>query len=252
MQADFTMLENKDELIENLRTYLDEVCDRLAAKYSLFDCFGRPRKALIADALFRFGCLGCIWKTFTQLRMFRSEVDCIYMEMHSLALNILSGALMQMLNGRNLNVSCEEKDNFGRSDVVIRRTGFQAVVEADGVNIIVEVKTGKSISFAQLFRYLLQHPNAILVVWRVAMRQVFTLSGEKLKNLLCLYTASAINRGLSILNGDVAACQHSVGVELYRRIENPQLILENFFQGLTESLPLVVAVVAKTIEEVKK
>jgi len=252
MRVDFTMLENRDELIENLRTYLDEVCDRLAAKFSLFDRFGRPRKAFIADALFRFGCLGCIWKTFTQLPVPRNEVDCIYMEMHSLALNILSGALMQMLNGRNLNVSCEEANNFGRSDVVIRRTGFQAVVEADGVNIIVEVKTGKSISFAQLFRYLLQHPNAILVVWRVMKRQVFTLSGEKLKNLLCIYTASAINRGLSILNGDVAACQHSIGVELYRRIENLQLILENFFQGLTESLPMVVAVVAKTIEGVKR
>jgi len=112
------------------------------------------------------------------------NIDPLYMEIHNFAVNLLSGALMCALDRENLSVCCEDCGDHGVVDVAIKPRGFGVIVEGDEAIVVVEVKTGRRISLAQLFRYLLDHPNAILVVWRVRLRQVFTLKRENLENLL--------------------------------------------------------------------
>ena len=235
------------DLLDYLRDSLDDVCSQLADKFGLYDGAGKPRKAFIMDGLFRFSCPGCLCKFFTQMRIGSPSVDALYMEMHRFAVNILTGVLAQALNGGEHEVFCEDSHAFGRVDVAIKPSRFGALVEANGACVVVEVKTGRSVSFAQLFRYLLQHGNATLVVWRVTMRQVFALKGERLRALLCLYVSTALARALRLLNGEHATCNHKLSDCEASAVSEPQRLLDEFFEGLVESLPKVVSVVSESL-----
>jgi len=234
-------------LLDYLKDSLDDICNQLADKFGLYDGAGKPRKAFIMDGLFRFSCPSCLYKFFTQMRMGSPSVDALYMEMHRFAVNILTGVLAHALNGGEHDVYCEDSHAFGRFDVAIKPAGFGAMVEANGACIVVEVKTGRSLSFAQLFRYLLQHRDATLVVWRVPMRQVFALKGERLRVLLCLYVSTALARALKLLNGEPATCNHKLSDCEASAASEPQKLLDEFCKGLVESLPRVVSVVSESL-----
>jgi len=235
------------DLLDYLKDSLDDVCCRLADKFGLYDRAGRSRKAFIIDSLFRFSCPGCLWKVFTRMRAGIPSVDALFIEMHRFAVNILTGVLAQALDGGMINVCCEDVHEFGRVDVVVKQSQFGATVEANGACVVVEVKTGRSLSFAQLFRYLLQHRDATLVVWRVPMRQVFALKGESLRALLCLYVSTALARALKLLNGEPATCNHKLSDCEASAASEPQKLLDEFFKGLVESLPRVVSVVSESL-----
>lgn len=241
-------LEQK-ELLKYLKVWLDDVCYGLAVKFNLFDSLGRPRKAFIADSLLRFHCTCCLQKVFAHMRICDGDVDALYSEMHGFAVNLLSGVLMEMLKGKGFRVCCEDAGDYGRADVVVKSATFGLVVKVNHVHVVVEVKTGRSISFAQLFRYLLWHPDAVLVVWRVGMRQVFTLRGRELQTLLCMYISSAISRALKLLNGEVTECSHNPSLHKYAFISEPQKILDNFFHSLTESLPKAISAIFNALKE---
>ena len=235
------------DLLDYLKDSLDDVCCRLADKFGLYDRAGRSRKAFIIDSLFRFSCPGCLWKVFTRMRAGIPSVDALFIEMHRFAVNILTGVLAQALDGGMINVCCEDVHEFGRVDVVVKQSQFGATVEANGACVVVEVKTGRSLSFAQLFRYLLQHRDATLVVWRVPMRQVFALKGESLRALLCLYVSTALARALKLLNSEPATCNHKLSDCEASAASEPQKLLDEFFKGLVESLPRVVSVVSESL-----
>jgi len=235
------------DLLNYLRDSLDDVCCQLADKFGLYDGAGRPRKALIMDGLFRFSCPGCLYKFFTQMRVGGSSVDALYMEMHRFAVNVLAGVLAQVLKDREYGVSCEDSYEFGRVDIAIKPSHFGVSVEANNTRVVVEVKTGRSLSFAQLFRYLLQYQDAVLVVWRVPMRQVFTLKGEKLYALLYLYGSSALARALKLLNDENAKCNHKLGDCKAPTVIEPQKLLDEFFDGLVEGLPRVASAVIESL-----
>jgi len=238
------------DLLDYLIHSLEDVCSRLADKFGLHDRAGRPRKAFILDSLFRLSCPGCLWKIFTQTRPHNLNIDTLYGEMHEFAVNLLIGTLTQTLDGEELNVCYEDAHEYGRADVAIKSTRFGAVVETNGACVVVEVKTGKKLSFAQLFRYLLQYRDATLVVWRIPMRQVFTLKGERLRALLCLYVSSAVARALKLLNGEPVACNHKISDGGASAVSEPQRVLDEFFEGLVEGLPKVVSAVFESLREV--
>jgi len=238
-----------NELLSYLRDCLGDISDRLAVKFDLFDRSGRPRRAFITDSLLRFSCLGCLWKVFTQVRRRDNFVDALYREMHVFAVNILTGALMHVLYD-GFDVCCEEAGEYGRVDVAVKPASFGVTVEVNDAFVAVEVKTGHGLSSAQLFRYLLHHPNAVLVVWRVAMNQVFTLKGKELQTLLCMYMSSAVIRALKLLNCGVAECSHNLDLNKSTVIGDPQRLLDDFFKGLTASLPKVVATVKEILKGV--
>lgn len=239
---------SSDELLEYLKGCLDEVVERISAKFGLTDMRGRPRKAFIIDALLRFDCVGCIRKVFTQMR--KRPTDNLYLEMHSLAANLLAGMLTQALDNPKLKVHLEENGRYGRVDVAIKTAAFGAAVEADDVQVIVEVKTGRCVSLIQALRYLLEHPDAVLLVWRVRKRQIFILKGERLRPILCMCAAIAIYRALKLLNDCDVVCSHNPNASS-AIIENPQEHIDEYFDGLAESLPKVVSAVFEVLNEVK-
>ncbi|MEM0358304.1 MAG: hypothetical protein QXL77_08065 [Candidatus Bathyarchaeia archaeon] len=234
------------ELLQYLKSCLDEAAEKLSAKFGLVDAMGRPRKAFIIDALLRFGCVGCIRKVFTQMR--KQSADNLYLEMHSLAVNLLAGVLTHALCNPKMEVLLEENGRYGRVDVAIKTAAFGAVVEIGNVSVIVEVKTGRNVDLIQVLRYLLEYPKAALLVWRVRKRQVFIVKGERLTSLLCMCAAVAIGRALKLLNNCDIDCPHNPH-DTFAIIEKPQELIDEYFDGLADGLPKVVSAVFKALNE---
>ncbi|MEM0488104.1 MAG: hypothetical protein QW707_02750 [Candidatus Bathyarchaeia archaeon] len=236
------------ELLQYLKGFLDEVVERLSAKFELIDARGGPRKAFIIDALLRFGCVGCIRKVFTQMR--KRSIDNLYLEIHSLAVNLLAGLLTQALSNQKLEVRLEENGRYGKVDVAIKTAAFGTVVEVGDMSVIIEVKTGRSVDLVQVLRYLLEHPKAALLVWRVRMRQIFIIKGEKLMALLCMCVAIALDRALRLLNDCDVDCCHNPN-DAFATMENPQELIDEYFDGLAEGLPKAVSAVFEILNEVQ-
>ena len=244
--------ELDDDLFEYLRYSLDELCSEIAKKYGLYDSHGRPRKAFVLDALLKYSCYGCINKVFTQLRK-TDSIDKLFLQNHKLAVNLLVEQLRHHLKAAGFKVEEEVRGEYGRVDVIIKPTSTGVIVEiGNTIEIIIEVKTGASFTYAQLFRYLIERPNAVIVVWRVTQRQLFILNGRRLRGLLLMVMQAALNRGFAILNGEIEPCSHNpVNAKPYR-IEDAQEIVDKFLSSLTKTLPNVVDAVLNVIRNTCK
>lgn len=240
---------DQNALLRQLVDCLDKICEKIAEKFNLYDSHGRARKALIMDALMKYGCYGCIIKVLTEQK--DSRADAIYIENHALAVNLLIEMLRYKFNVNNLplNVLGEFNGNFGRMDIVIIPTTSGVILESKNREVIVEVKTGKTFSYAQLFRYLFGKPNAIIILWRVIERQVIVLEGKKLQNLLMLCVAVAIHRGLSILNVPNATCNHHLNCNKRAAINDPQKLVEDFMENLQKGLSKIVETVLSLLNQ---
>ena len=233
----------------HLKAWLDDVCVRVATKFGLFDRNGRPRKAPVLDALLRHSCLGCIVKDLTQLR--GGEVDALYRENHRLAVNLLIERLRARLSaGGGSAVEGEVSGEYGRVDVLIKPLSCGILIELGDFQIVVEVKTGRGLSYAQILRYLIERPHAVIVVWRVSMRQVLIIRGREHLGLTLACMDMAIRRGLALLNNEVRECSHKRSRGEYR-LENPQETFEKFTASLVEGLPAVVDAVLNELEVLK-
>jgi hypothetical protein len=235
--------------LKRLLDCLDQVCEKIAEKFNLYDMQGRARKAFVLDTLMKYNCYGCIAKVLSEPK--DSRVDAIYIENHALAVNLLVEMLRYQsnVNGLPFNVAGEFNGNFGRMDIVIIPTRNGVILEAKDREIIVEVKTGKTFSYVQLFRYLFGKPNAIIVLWRVVEGQVIVLEGKKLQKLLMLCAAAAIHRGLSILNVTNVTCNHHLDCNKKATIDDPQKLVEDFLESLREGLSKVVETVLSLLNQ---
>ena len=241
--------EANNEIFEYLRGWLDEVCSSIAEKYGLYDSHGRPRKAFVLDTLLKYSCYGCINKVFTQPRK-TDSIDKLFLQNHKLAVNLLVEQLRHHLKSAGFKVEEEVRGEYGRVDVIVKPTSTGVIVEiGNTIEILIEVKTGASFTYAQLFRYLIERPNAVIVVWRVTQRQLFILNGRRLRGLLLMVMQAALNRGFAILNGEIEPCSHNpVNAKPYR-IENAQEIVDEFLSSLTKTLPTVVDAVLNVIRD---
>ena len=237
--------EANNEIFEYLRGYLDEVCSSIAEKYGLYDSHGRPRKAFVLDTLLKYSCYGCINKVFTQPRK-TDSIDKLFLQNHKLAVNLLVEQLRHHLKAAGFKVEEEVRGEYGRVDVIIKPTSTGVIVEiGNTIEIIIEVKTGASFTYAQLFRYILERPNAVLVLWRVTQRQIIVIDGGKIRGLLLMVMEAALNRGTAILNGDYEECSHNpVRNEPYV-IEDAQRLVDDFLSALAETVPRVVETVLR-------
>lgn len=235
------------DVLKRLKSCLDEVCKKIAEKYQLYDQRRRAREAFILDALMRFDCYGCIVNTLTEMPG-NDKIDAIYSQNHALATNLLVETLRYYLNVNGLPVSVisELEGGFGRIDVAVIPTRTGVILELDGEVIIIEIKTGESFSYSQLLRYMLEKPAAILVLWRVTEDQVIVLKGEELRRLLIFYAMAALHRGLSILKGIDATCNHNKA-HGKAPVKNPQEVVDKFLKALQDGLPKVVETVFKLL-----
>jgi len=239
-----------DMSFEKLRTLLDQVSCEIASKFGLRDPNGNPRKATIIDAIANSACVGCITRKLSNNVRFR-RIDALYKECHQLAVNILVEELYDMLNGMGytVSISSEAKMEYGRADVLIKLTNYGVNLHYGANGLLIEVKTGFSLSLSQLFRYLLDERGRTLVVWRVRRRQVLVFDGNELKPLLMEFMKTCIMRGARLLaSSEPTSCEH---LNQHNRWSPTQKELQEFLQDfaatLVETMPHVVEIVIEKL-----
>jgi len=239
-----TDAQTTTDLLNYLRDCLDEACRRIAEKYSVYDMLGRPRKAYILDVLTRYTCPSCAVKALTQMRV-RTEVDAIFRETHDLAVSLLVHALRNILGGRII-VEDEVTSENGRVDVLVKKLKGGLLVQADNLELIVEVKTNMGFNIRQVLRYLAERPDAIALIWRVRKRQTLLVDGRKHRWLITAFIASALQQGLTILNGQFEQCNHNIWDKSFD-VEDPQGFLEDFLARVVDGLPKVVSIITQLL-----
>jgi len=232
------------------KSQLDKLCSDIADAFNLYDSRSRPRKAFILNTLMKYSCVGCIARVFKQPYQW-NEVDAIYRENHRLAVNLLSEYLQNRLNAKGFKVLVQDEveGDYGRVDVLITPISCGMLVKFRGTEIIIEVKTGKSLSYDQIFKYLLERPDATMIVWRIKMRQIFKIDQERMCQILPVYVKAIINRGSRLLSEEKRVlCSHNpVKVDPYI-ITTPQEVIGDFLSALTETLPDVIEAVLEVLK----
>jgi hypothetical protein len=225
----------------NLQSMLDSTCDEIAKRFNLYNEGGKPRKATIVDVLSEFTCLGCIYRKLSA-KSSANEVDAVYRECHRLAVNILAERLYWLLKemGYAVAVSTEIGLEYGKADIVITITRSGVNLKHQTEELIIEVKTGNSLSLSQLFRYLLSGKNNSIIIWRVRKRQILIFNTESLKPLLAEFATMISLRGNRLLSSSQFTCEHEPRKDYRPTQEELQIAIQEFSQGLLETLPSVI------------
>lgn len=237
-------IEEQD--MAELTILLEDICLKIAEKFHLYTSRGKPRISFILDTLLKYSCRSCIQKALQNAHG-KNRVDSLYAQNHELAVNLLVDGLRSSLEAAGLKLKVEQEVTgaYGRLDVIIKPYGSGLLLETADAELIVEVKTGSSFSYAQLIRYLAERPNAIGVIWRILLNQVLVIDPGRHRRLLCLCLSSAAKRGLDVLAGQFEECAHAEFGDYV--IRDPQQVVDEFFEALTNGLPKVLATISGLI-----
>ena len=239
----------KNSNIEKLRSLLDEVCSQIANRFSLYNSNGKPRKSAIIDVLANSTCLTCIARKLSG-RAISNDVDALYRECHRLAVNVIVEELYDLLSGMGYTVvvSSEARIEYGKADVIITVTNYGIDLESNRDELMVEVKTGISLSLSQLFRYMLDRRVNTIVVWRVRRRQVLVFDIQDIEPLLLQFMKMCIMRGSRLLSlPQPPQCQHTKRVDWQPDQEELQSMFQDFAKAITETLPPVLKVILERL-----
>ena len=235
---------------EKLRTLLDDVCSKIANRFSLYNLKGKPRKSTIIDTLANSTCLQCIARKLSGQTP-ADNVDALYKECHRLAVNVLVEELYNLLSGmgRKVLISSEAKIEYGKADVIITLTNYGMNLKRDANELLVEVKTGISLSLSQLFRYLLDRRGSEIVVWRVRKRQVLVFDIQELEPLLLEFTKMCILRGTRLLaTTELTPCEHLSRLNGWSPTqEELNDMFQDFATALVETLPSTVKIILEKL-----
>ena len=243
--------ENNCEEWTELVSLLDGLTSKIAERYDLFSN-GQPRKAMIVEILARNICIACADRELRN-RVFQ-RIDAIYNELHRLASNLLVEALYEQFvsSGQKVIIATEAKIKFGTADILIIASKRGISLLTNQSEIVVEIKTGYSLSITQLLRYLIdmEHRQRSLVVWRVRNAQVFTLEGPEIRRLVLLFTRMIILRAERLLQAQEIDCDHVK--EQTTWVPNSQHVqesLSDFSKGIAATMPDVIAKIIAKIGE---
>jgi hypothetical protein len=237
------------ESYDELRNDLESVCSKIASRFSLYDKGGRPRKAAILDIVAGSTCVSCIQRRLSGTAS-TSRIDGIYTEVHRLAINVLIEELYDKFNdmGYSVSILSEAKTQYGKVDVLIKPTNFGVTLQYGTNELMVEVKTGVSMSIPQIFRYLLGKENQIVILWRIRNRQVLLFDGELLTPLLKRFMKTCILRGRRLLAApEQTSCKHSGPTDWSPTQGELQEMFEDFAVAIVETLPFVVKAALKKL-----
>ena len=240
---------DKDSHFKYLKSSLDHVCSEIAKRFNFCLPNGEPRTAAIIDILASSPCIGCIVEKLKQRH--RPNIDSVYLENHKLAVGILVERLQSFLAERGYKVSVlpEAKLEHGTTDVLIAPTRYGVNLQHNEKKIIIEVKTGKSLSYSQLFRYLLDISNATLVLWRIKKHQVAVLRRKSLQPMLQAFMEMCILRGKRVLDAKTVKCQISAAPKNFTLSSKEfEDTFNDFTEALMKTLPIVLKTVLREIE----
>lgn len=231
-----------------LKKSLDQVCLQIARRFNLYNSKGKPCKATILSVMAESACLACIsGRLSTQTSS--NCVDALYTEVHRLAVNVLVEEIHNRLQGAgyNVTISTETPLEYGKADVTIEVANYGVNLKCKTKEILVEVKTGSSLSLCQLFRYLLEKRNSTIVVWRIRKRQILIFNAEDIELLLIEYMRMIYLRGARLLSSTHSVCQHIRQTNYSPTQEVLQKMFQDFAEALTETLPSILEILTKRL-----
>jgi len=237
---------------DNYRPLLDHICNETAQRFNMYDPNGKTRNATIIDTIARTWCIACIIKKFSD-QSIATDVDALYKECHRLAVNILVEELYHFLNqmGYKALISTEAKLEYGKADILITVTNYGLNLKGNKKELIIEVKTGNSISLTQIFRYLLDSRSDTIIVWRIRKRQVLIFNAKKFRPLLAEFIKMICMRANRLLSSrQVQPCQHTRQSNFQPTQEKLEKAFEDFSEGLVETLPTVLQTILKQLEDI--
>ena len=240
---------DEDAHFKHLKTSLDHICNEIAKRFNFCLPDGEPRTAAIIDILASSPRIESIVEKLQQQH--KPDIDVVFLENHRLAVGILVERLQSFLAERGYEVSIlpEAKLEHGTTDVLIVPTHYGVNLQHNEKKFIIEVKTGKSFSYSQLFRYLLDVSNATMILWRIKKRQVAVLRRKSLYPMIQAFMEMCILRGKKVLAAKRVKCQNSAAPKNFtlssRGFENT---INNFAKGLIETLPVVLEIVLREIK----
>ena len=187
--------------------------------------------------------------------------DQIYREKHDLAESKLIERLKNALTTiGTVVVSKELRKNLGTYDILISQNNPLKIIPKVGCQVIVEMKTGLSLSLTQLERYF--EPGSVLFVIRIATQQVIRLEASKYEKMLSASTldlAEKLKRilkdkaiivpGLHCSGCPVQDCQYYVPHSSSTILRTPRDIQEELDQFLMNLYPTIQTAVKKIVRE---
>jgi len=234
---------------ESFRKRFDEACTKIAVNYQLFYSNGKPRKAQIIEIIAKTACTCCIDKLLHKKSS--NIVDNFYTECHLLACNILVEELQARLSekGYSVLITDEKKLEYGRVDILIVPNRHGIDLYSDKKEVGIEVKTGKSLSLSQLFRYMLDNTDRILILWRIRNRQILLFEGTKLKPLLTQFMKMIISRAERLLSNQEIPCEHALNYNNWSPNQHQlQEAFSDFSRSVIDTLPAIVESVTSMLD----
>ena len=244
-----TTPSDEDTYFKYLKTSLDDICSEIARRFDFCLPNSKPRMAAIIDILASSPRIVRIVEKLQQKQ--RPDIDAVFLENHRLAVGILVERLQNFLQERGYRVSVltDAKLKHGTIDVLVAPTSYGINLRHNGRQIVVEVKTGKSLSYSQLFRYLLDESNATLVLWRIKTRQVVVLRRKSLQPVLQAFMEMCVLRGKRVLaTKRVKYPNSAVPRNFTLSSRGFEITVNNFAEGLMETLPVVLETVLLEIK----
>jgi hypothetical protein len=254
IQRDETVKANSIPATEDLQTMkdiLDQICLQIARTFNLYASNGKLCKALIIDTIAESPCLACIVQKLSAGSR-DTLIDDFYRECHKLAVNCLIEELHYAFAkiGYNVVISSETELDYGRADVIISVTKQGINLKCKSRDLLIEVKTGNSLSFSQLFRYLLDGRSDSVIVWRVRKSQVLVFNVQKFKPLLAGFIRMICLRAKRLLSSQqIQPCQHAKQSNHQPSQEELEKAFKEFSEALVETLPAVLQTVLKQLED---
>lgn len=244
------VIENKirNELTD-LIPILDFVTSQIAEKYDLITNM-QPRKAAIIEVLASNTCISCVEKEFKNHSF--QQIDNIYCELHKLATSILTEKLHKNFieNNQKVVIATEAKIKYGTADVLITPSNYTTKLPSKPLEVLIEVKTGFSVSIPQLLRYLIDNNSRIILLWRIRNEQVLLLEGTEIQQLTIQFVKTIISRADRLLQESNFVCNHrSKPQEWTPNSQQLQYTLNDFSRGIIKTLPTLTK---KVVEEFEK
>ena len=236
-----------DADFRSLQDMMDQVCSQIAQRFKLYSSNGKLRRAAIIAIIPKSACLACIARELSQATA--AHLDALYMECHRLAVNVLVEELYNFLRrmGYNVMISTETKLEYGKADVTIAVTKYGIDLKCASNELLVEVKTGNSLSLSQLLRYLMDKRSKNIVVWRVRRRQILFFNAESMKPLLMEFVRMIFLRGTRLLSSPQSLCRHVQLPDYEPTQEVLQTMFQDFAKALIETLPHILEAITERL-----
>ncbi|MEM3759603.1 MAG: hypothetical protein QXZ02_00665 [Candidatus Bathyarchaeia archaeon] len=238
-----------DGNFEETKILFDDICSEIVSRFHLSQSNGKPHKSTIIETLAKSTCLACITKKLSG-QSAASDVDALYKECHKLAVNVLVEELHYLLNqmGYTVLISTEAELQYGKVDILITVTNYGLSLKSSAKELLVEVKTGNSLSLTQILRYLWDSKSENIIVWRIRRRQVLVFNVNEIKPLLIEFIRMLCLRGIRLLSAQqIQPCQHERERCHQPKQEELEEIFRDFSKALIETLPSILQIIVEKL-----